>query len=136
MLCCILFHDLCISIGQELDLFDIVSFDSEFGKTLQELRVLVERKKFLESTPGENQLEVADLRFRGAAIEDLCLDFTLPGYPDYVLKEGEGSAIVRDDVHPGFIYFCDYALYFFHVLTSAKTIRRLTFTTWKSMLLC
>ncbi|KAG2655300.1 hypothetical protein PVAP13_1KG003000 [Panicum virgatum] len=65
------------------------------GKTLQELRVLVERKKFLESTPGENQLEVADLRFRGAAIEDMCLDFTLPGYPDYVLKEGEGSAIIN-----------------------------------------
>jgi E3 ubiquitin-protein ligase TRIP12 len=82
-------------LGQELDVFDIVSFDSEFGKTLQELRVLVERKKFLESTPGENQLEVADLRFHGAAIEDLCLDFTLPGYTDYILKEGEGSAIVN-----------------------------------------
>ena len=109
-------------------MFDIVSFDSEFGKTLQELRVLVERKKFLESTPGENQLEVADLRFRGAAIEDLCLDFTLPGYPDYVLKEGEGSAIVRYNVHPGF-FLCDYALYFFYVLSSAITIHRLTFTT-------
>lgn len=83
-------------------MFDIVSFDSEFGKTLQELRVLVERKKFLESTHGENQLEVADLHFRGAAIEDLCLDFTLPGYPDYVLKEGEGSTIVRDVI----VYLC------------------------------
>lgn len=92
-----------VSIGQELDLFDIISFDSEFGKTIQELRVLVERKKFLESTPGENQLEVADLRFRDATIEDLCLDFTLPGYPDYVLKEGEGSTIVRDEVHLLFI---------------------------------
>lgn len=84
-------------------MFDIISFDSEFGKTIQELRVLVERKKFLESTPGENQLEVADLRFRDATIEDLCLDFTLPGYPDYVLKEGEGSTIVRDEVHLLFI---------------------------------
>jgi E3 ubiquitin-protein ligase TRIP12 len=80
-------------------LFDIVSFDSEFGKTLQELRVLVERKQFLESTCGKNQLQVADLRFHGASIEDLCLDFTLPGYPDYVLKEGEGSTIVSDAVH-------------------------------------
>ncbi|KAJ1277415.1 hypothetical protein BS78_04G002400 [Paspalum vaginatum] len=81
-------------LGQELDLFDIVTFDSEFGRTLQELRVLVERKKFLDSTSDKNQLEVADLRFRGASIEDLCLDYTLPGYPDYVLKEGEGSTIV------------------------------------------
>jgi E3 ubiquitin-protein ligase TRIP12 len=77
-------------------LFDIVSFDSEFGKTLQELRVLVERKQFLESTCGKNQLQVADLRFHGASIEDLCLDFTLPGYPDYVLQEGEGGTIVSD----------------------------------------
>ncbi|XP_062224400.1 E3 ubiquitin-protein ligase UPL3-like isoform X2 [Phragmites australis] len=82
-------------LGQELDLFDIVSFDAEFGKTLQELQVLVERKRFLESTSGENPLEVANLRFRGTAIEDLCLDFTLPGYSDYVLKEGEGSTIVN-----------------------------------------
>ncbi|AQK67615.1 Putative hect E3 ubiquitin ligase [Zea mays] len=82
-------------LGQELDLFDIVSFDSEFGKTLQELQVLVERKQFLESTSGKNQLQVADLCFHGASIEDLCLDFTLPGYPDYVLKEGEGGTIVN-----------------------------------------
>jgi E3 ubiquitin-protein ligase TRIP12 len=79
-------------------LFDIVSFDSEFGKTLQELQVLVERKQFLESTSGKNQLQVADLCFHGASIEDLCLDFTLPGYPDYVLKEGEGGTIVSDEV--------------------------------------
>ncbi|KAL6629350.1 hypothetical protein ACP70R_029115 [Stipagrostis hirtigluma subsp. patula] len=82
-------------LGQELDLFDIVSFDPEFGRTLQELQFLVERKRFLEFTSGENPLEVADLRFRGTAIEDLCLDFTLPGYPDYVLQEGEGSTIVN-----------------------------------------
>uniref|UniRef100_A0A0E0MDG3 HECT-type E3 ubiquitin transferase n=1 Tax=Oryza punctata TaxID=4537 RepID=A0A0E0MDG3_ORYPU len=80
-------------LGQELDLFDIISFDAEFGKTMQELQVLVERKRFLESTYGMNQLEVADLRFRGAPIEDLCLDFTLPGYPDYILKEGEENTI-------------------------------------------
>uniref|UniRef100_A0A453MNZ2 HECT-type E3 ubiquitin transferase n=1 Tax=Aegilops tauschii subsp. strangulata TaxID=200361 RepID=A0A453MNZ2_AEGTS len=82
-------------LGQELDLFDIISFDAELGKTLQELRVLVERKRFLESTCGKDQLEVADLRFRGAPIEDLCLDFTLPGFPDYILKEGEQNTIVN-----------------------------------------
>ncbi|XP_047080766.1 E3 ubiquitin-protein ligase UPL3-like [Lolium rigidum] len=84
-----------LALGQELDLFDIISFDAELGKTLQELQVLVERKRFLESTSGKNQLEAEDLRFRGARIEDLCLDFTLPGYPDYVLKEGEQNKIVN-----------------------------------------
>uniref|UniRef100_A0A0E0N8G3 HECT-type E3 ubiquitin transferase n=1 Tax=Oryza rufipogon TaxID=4529 RepID=A0A0E0N8G3_ORYRU len=65
-------------LGQELDLFDIISFDAEFGKTLQELQILVERKRFLESTYGMNQLEVTDLR-----------------YPDYILKEGEENTIVN-----------------------------------------
>jgi E3 ubiquitin-protein ligase TRIP12 len=38
---------------QELDLFDIVSFDAELGKTLQELQVLVDSKRLLESTSTE-----------------------------------------------------------------------------------
>ncbi|XP_076894958.1 E3 ubiquitin-protein ligase UPL3-like [Bidens hawaiensis] len=74
-------------LGQELDLHDISLFDGEFGKTLQELQALVSRKQYLESTDDQN--EVVNLRFRGAPIEDLCLDFTLPGYPDYVLKTGD-----------------------------------------------
>jgi len=61
-------------------LFDIISFDAELGKTLQELQILVERKRFLESTSGKDQVEVQDLHFRGACIEDLCLNFTLPGF--------------------------------------------------------
>ncbi|GMY05450.1 E3 ubiquitin-protein ligase UPL3 [Fagus crenata] len=76
-------------LNQELDLQDILSYDAELGKTLQELQVLVCRKQHLESTSGDNSEAVADLRFRGAPIEDLCLDFTLPGYPDYILKPGD-----------------------------------------------
>lgn len=67
---------------------DILSFDAEFGKTLLELQALVRRKQYAESVSGEDQ-ETVDLRFRGACVEDLCLDFTLPGYPDYILKTGD-----------------------------------------------
>ncbi|XP_077246615.1 E3 ubiquitin-protein ligase UPL3-like [Tasmannia lanceolata] len=81
-------------LGQELDLHDILSFDSEFGRILQEMQVLVCRKQYLESMAGGDQKGIADLRFRGAPIEDLCLDFTLPGYPDYILKQGEESTLV------------------------------------------
>ncbi|CAN6227486.1 unnamed protein product [Urochloa humidicola] len=80
-------------LGQELDLYDILSFDTEFGKILQELQILVARKQFLESSCSENQ-NVEELCFRGAPVEDLCLDFTLPGYPDYVLKEGGENVLV------------------------------------------
>ncbi|VAH25387.1 unnamed protein product [Triticum turgidum subsp. durum] len=80
-------------LGQELDLYDILSFDAEFGKILQELQVLVERKRFLESCSNHSQ-QIEELGFRGAPIQDLCLDFTLPGYPDFVLKEGEENTVV------------------------------------------
>ena len=74
---------------QELDLYDILSFDAEFGKTLQELHALVRRKQCLESISCENNEVIADLCFRGTPIKDLCLDFTLPGYPDYIMKPGD-----------------------------------------------
>lgn len=73
---------------------DIVSFDAEFGKILQELQVLVCRKQYLEAIGGSDKNAITDLRFRGAPIEDLCLDFTLPGYPDYVLKPGAENVLV------------------------------------------
>ena len=78
---------------QELDLHDFLSFDAELGRTLQELQAIVHRKKYMESMGGHSCEEVADLRFRGARIEDLCLDFTLPGYPDYALKPGEENVL-------------------------------------------
>ncbi|WMV13255.1 hypothetical protein MTR67_006640 [Solanum verrucosum] len=78
-------------LGQELDLYDILSFDAELGKTLQELQALVSRKQNLESIGGQGQENINDLHFRGIPVEDLCLDFTLPGYPEYVLKAGNNN---------------------------------------------
>ncbi|KAK8586253.1 hypothetical protein V6N13_130774 [Hibiscus sabdariffa] len=83
-------------LGQELDLHDILSFDAEFGKILQELHLLVCRKQYLESLGGDNSGAIADLRFHGASIEDLCLDFTLPGYPGYILKPGDETVDINN----------------------------------------
>ncbi|XP_034605412.1 E3 ubiquitin-protein ligase UPL3 isoform X1 [Setaria viridis] len=80
-------------LGQELELYDVLSFDTEFGKILQELQILVARKRFLESCCSDSR-KIEELCFRGAPVEDLCLDFTLPGYPDYVLKEGGENVVV------------------------------------------
>ena len=76
-------------------MYDILSFDAEFGKILQELQILVERKRYLESCSSNNQ-QIEDFCFPGASLEVLCIDFALPGYPDYVLKEGEENAVVSD----------------------------------------
>ncbi|KAK4377364.1 hypothetical protein RND71_003660 [Anisodus tanguticus] len=76
-------------LGQELDLYDIISFDAELGKTLQELQALVSRKQYIESMENQNVDKSYDMHFRGTPVEDLCLDFILPGYPEYVLKAGD-----------------------------------------------
>ncbi|XP_051145635.1 E3 ubiquitin-protein ligase UPL3 [Andrographis paniculata] len=80
-------------LGHELDLHDIISFDPEFGSTLREMHALVCRRQYLESTGSYNTEE---LRFRGASIEDLCLDFSLPGYPEYILKPGNDNVDVSN----------------------------------------
>ncbi|KAK9158171.1 hypothetical protein Scep_004745 [Stephania cephalantha] len=70
-------------LEQELTIFDIHTIDPEIGRTLLEFQAIVDRKKLLESVSGT--AFASELCFRNAKIEDLCLDFTLPGYPDCVL---------------------------------------------------
>jgi E3 ubiquitin-protein ligase TRIP12 len=79
---------------QELDLYDILSFDLELGTILLEMQAIVGKKQFLEAMPGDNRKTISELCFRDARIEDLCLDFTLPGYPEYALKTGESDTMV------------------------------------------
>lgn len=77
-----------------VDSHDVSSFDVELGKTLQEFQALVCRKKYLESTPRHDCNAILGLNFQGARIEDLCLDFTLLGFPNDILKPG------NEDVFP------------------------------------
>ncbi|KAF7818581.1 E3 ubiquitin-protein ligase UPL4 [Senna tora] len=72
-------------LGKELSLYDIQAFDPGLGRVLQEFQALVNRKKLLESVCGDNYKLEFDSCFRDTKIEDLCLDFTLPGYPDIIL---------------------------------------------------
>ncbi|KAI9086360.1 hypothetical protein K1719_031814 [Acacia pycnantha] len=82
-------------LGKELSLYDIQSFDPGLGSVLQEFQAIVNRKKKLESVCGDNYMMKLDACFRDTRIEDLCLDFTLPGYPDIVLSSGTDHAAVN-----------------------------------------
>ncbi|KOM34800.1 hypothetical protein LR48_Vigan02g095000 [Vigna angularis] len=79
-------------LGKELSLYDIQSFDPELYVVLQEFQALVMRKKYMESINERNSDIVS---FRDQRIEDLCLDFTLPGYPDIVLASGTDRSMVN-----------------------------------------
>lgn len=84
-----------VVLEQELGIYDIQTFDPDLGRTLLEFQALSYRKRFLESASSENFECASDLCFRNTAIEDLCLDFTLPGYADYVLSSGTNSKMVN-----------------------------------------
>ncbi|CAI0471551.1 unnamed protein product [Linum tenue] len=82
-------------LHQELNICDIPSFDPELGRTLLEFQALVNRKKIvLESGVIGASFDAC---FRDTKIEDLCLDFTLPGYPCYVLNANEDPKMVNMD---------------------------------------
>lgn len=74
-------------------MFDIQSIDPSFGRVLLEFQAIVERKKYVQSLCKEKSQDI-DVCFRNSKIEDLCLDFTLPGYPDYVDASACSSEMV------------------------------------------
>nr|CAD1817569.1 unnamed protein product [Ananas comosus var. bracteatus] len=85
-----------IILEQELSIYDIQSFDPELGRTLIEFQALIRRRRILESVSKENYNGPSDLCYRdNTRIEDLCIDFTLPGYSDYVLASESSSKVVN-----------------------------------------
>ncbi|KAM0905228.1 hypothetical protein ACQ4PT_017513 [Festuca glaucescens] len=93
-----------IMLGQELDIYDIPSFDPELGKTVVEFQALVKRKKFLESSSETTSNPSADLSYKNVRLEDLCLDFTLPGNPGYELVPGGSDKMVTLDSLEEYVY--------------------------------
>ncbi|KAL6841297.1 hypothetical protein ACP4OV_028815 [Aristida adscensionis] len=78
-------------LGQDLNIYDIHSFDPELAMALMEFQALACRRKYVGSNLGRDCQIASDLTFRGSRIEDLAVDFALPGYPEYVLSSGSGS---------------------------------------------
>ncbi|OZJ07024.1 hypothetical protein BZG36_00227 [Bifiguratus adelaidae] len=68
----------------------VAEVDRNLGKSLAVLDAFVTRKRQIYadkslSTQQQKQ-RVSDLRINDASVDDMCLDFTLPGYPDIELR--------------------------------------------------
>ncbi|KAG0502786.1 hypothetical protein HPP92_002858 [Vanilla planifolia] len=83
-------------LGQELDMYDILSFDPDLGRTLLEFQALVDRKRFVDAN-AELSWDASIFSFRNSRIEDLCIEFALPGYPDYTLPSKRNKEMVNID---------------------------------------
>ena len=71
---------------------DLQYVDPLIYKTINQLQEVVKQKKRLEQdpshTPESRELAQDNLTLDGVTIEDLGLDFVLPGYPNIELKVG------------------------------------------------
>ncbi|RZC76532.1 hypothetical protein C5167_000633 [Papaver somniferum] len=74
-------------LDQDLNIHDILSLDPGLGRVLLEFQALVDRKRILSP--------ISAFYFRNTKIDDLCLDFTLPGYPDYLLTSSQDQRMVN-----------------------------------------
>lgn len=81
-------------LGKELTVYDIQSFDLELGRALLEFQALIEKKRCLDPGCQDKSSAQCDISFHGTKIEDLCLEFCVPGYPDYSLDSVSGSKMV------------------------------------------
>lgn len=78
--------------AEQLGLADMEDVDPHLAQSLRKLAELGMRRRAIGRDAGltaeERACAVQALRLDGQRVEDLCLDFSLPGYPDYELVEG------------------------------------------------
>nr|XP_046244673.1 E3 ubiquitin-protein ligase TRIP12 isoform X4 [Scatophagus argus] len=77
-----------MSIGSH----DLVNIDPGVAKSIQHLEDIIRQKKRLEQDRSQTretlQQALESLNMNGCSVEDLGLDFTLPGFPNIELKKG------------------------------------------------
>jgi len=87
----------------EFSLEDLKMLDEALGSSLEKLMSFVYRKRLMEMTTSLDEAalrtKIEDLRLDQSTIEDLSLDFTLPGRPDWELKrDGSNIAVSLDNL--------------------------------------
>ncbi|KAF2452861.1 hypothetical protein BDY21DRAFT_388374 [Lineolata rhizophorae] len=77
------------------------SVDADLAHSLKLLKQFANAKRRIDEstslTPAQKVQAVQDISFDGSQVEDLGLDFTLPGYPDIELQPGGADTAVTID---------------------------------------
>ncbi|CAG8760709.1 14718_t:CDS:2, partial [Acaulospora colombiana] len=73
-----------------LNITSVKAIDPALGQSLSALQKFADMKKAIETDETLNQMErskrISKLEVNGVTLEDMCLDFTVPGYDDLELK--------------------------------------------------
>ena len=80
------FYQWLLSEETSFDVADLKGIDPDIAKTVTHLQGIVHKKVKLDSdralSATERQDQMSQLTMDGCPVEDLGLDFTLPGYPN------------------------------------------------------
>ncbi|KAL6072066.1 Thyroid receptor-interacting protein 12 [Balamuthia mandrillaris] len=90
-----------LMLGQHPTVFDLNLIFPSLAKSMHAFIKLCNQKRALQQdltlTEATRSARVDSLLLDGCKIEDLCIDFTLPGYPEWELKSGGKDILL--DVH-------------------------------------
>merc|ERR1711915_338250 len=93
-------------MGSEENSFDVADLkgvDPDIAKTVTHLQGIVHKKLKLDNdralSATERQDQISQLTMDGCPVEDLGLDFTLPGYPNIeLMKGGKDMTVTLDNL--------------------------------------
>lgn len=97
------FYQWLLREDQTLSTRDLLNIDPTIANTVSQLEGIVRKKRRLEEddkiTAAERQNKIKGLTMDGCPVEDLGLDFTLPGYPNIELRKGgKDRAVTLDNL--------------------------------------
>jgi len=110
-----------------LDTQDLSGIDPEIANTVNHLQGIVRKKAKLESNEKLSAMErherISCLTMDGCPIEDLGLDFTLPGYPNIELRKGGKDMSVTLDNLSDYINLVSHWMQIEGVSTQMESLR-------------
>jgi len=106
---------------------DLHHIDPTIASTISQLQGIVRKKRRLEEdtkiSPTERQAKLKDLTMDGCPVEDLGLDFTLPGYPNIELRKGGKDINVTVDNLGQYVRLVSHWLLVEGVATQMEAVR-------------
>jgi len=103
-------HPKLLRKWRDIGIFIIDMIDPDLAKSLRHLKKYIQIKdQFIEE--GKSEEDIKSIEVDGAKVDDLCFDFTLPGYPEIeLIPDGEKVSVTINNLEEYIIKIIDYTL--------------------------
>eukprot|EP00092_Neocalanus_flemingeri_P014477 GFUD01015622.1.p1 GENE.GFUD01015622.1~~GFUD01015622.1.p1 ORF type:complete len:1754 (-),score=538.42 GFUD01015622.1:509-5770(-) len=121
------FYQWLLAEESSFDVADLKGIDPDIAKTVTHLQDIVHKKAKLDSdralSSAERQEQMSQLTMDGCPVEDLGLDFTLPGYPNIELRKGGRDMAVNLDNLANYVSLVSHWMLIEGVTTQMEAVR-------------